>query len=86
MGEKGGGEDGEKWHESEQGLKGKEGGKMKGKGWEERGPKAYSKNSDLGCPLIGYSLVALKNNARIGGAQQHCLEQVTGVGERGTVA
>ena len=28
---------------SEQGLKGKEGGKMRGKGWEERGPKKHSK-------------------------------------------
>ena len=33
---------------SEQGLKGKEGGKMREKGWEERGPKAHSKNSDFG--------------------------------------
>ena len=36
---------------SEQGLKGK-GGEMRGKGWEERGPKAHSKNSDFGTPLI----------------------------------
>ena len=42
----------EKWWESEQGLKGKEGGKMREKGWEERGPKAHSKNSDFGTPLI----------------------------------
>ena len=25
---------------------------MRGKGWEERGPKAYSKNSDFGTPMI----------------------------------
>ena len=45
-------ERGEKWWKSEQGLKGKEGGKMRGKGWEERGPKRHSKNSDFGTPLI----------------------------------
>ena len=38
--------------ESEWGLKGKEGGKMRGKGWEERGPKKHLKNSDFGTPLI----------------------------------
>ena len=27
-------------------MKGKEGGKMRGKGWEERGPKKRSKNSE----------------------------------------
>ena len=31
---------------------GKEGGRMREKGWEERGPKAHSKNSDLGTPII----------------------------------
>ena len=36
----------------EQGLKGKEGGKMREKGWEKRGPKAHSKNADFGTPLI----------------------------------
>ena len=40
----------EKWWESPQGLKGK--GKMREKRWEERGPKAHSKNSDFGTPLI----------------------------------
>ena len=29
-----------------------EGGKMREKGWEERGPKAHSKNSDFGTPMI----------------------------------
>ena len=38
--------------ESEQDLKGKEGGKMRENGWEERGPKAHSRNSDLGTPMI----------------------------------
>ena len=38
--------------ESEQGLKGKEGGEMREKGRAERVPKAHSKNSDLGTPLI----------------------------------
>ena len=33
-------------------MKGKEGGKMREKGWEEKGPKAHSKNSDFGTPLI----------------------------------
>ena len=31
---------------------GEEGGRMRGKGWEERGPKAHSKNSDFGIPMI----------------------------------
>ena len=31
---------------------GERGGKNKGKGWEERGPKARSKNSDFSTPLI----------------------------------
>ena len=31
-----------------QDLKGKEGGRMRAKRWEERGPKAHSKDSDLG--------------------------------------
>ena len=33
-------------------LKGKEGGRMREKGCEQRGPKARSKNSDLGTPVI----------------------------------
>ena len=33
-----------------QGLKGKEGGGNE-KGWEERGTKAHSKNSDFGTPF-----------------------------------
>ena len=41
----------EKWWESEQGLKGNEGGNEE-KGWEKRGPKALSKNSDFGTPMI----------------------------------
>ena len=43
MGGKGGGEGGLEG--------GKKGGKRE-KGWEERGPKAHSKNSDFGTPLI----------------------------------
>ena len=35
-----------------QGLKGKEGGRMREKGWEERGPKAHSQNSDFGTAVI----------------------------------
>ena len=42
----------EKWCENAQGLKGKEGGEMRENGWEERGPKAHSKNSDFSTPLI----------------------------------
>ena len=42
----------EKWWETEEALKGKEGGKMREKGLEERGPKAHSKNSDFGTPMI----------------------------------
>ena len=38
---------GVKWWESEEGPEGKEGGKIRGKGWEERGPKVHSKKSDL---------------------------------------
>ena len=34
------------------GPEGKEGGGMREKGWEERGPKAHSKNSDFSTPLI----------------------------------
>ena len=34
------------------GPEGKEGEKMREKGWEERGPKAHSKNSDFGTPVI----------------------------------
>ena len=34
------------------GLEGGRGGKNEEKGWEERGPKAHSKNSDFGTPLI----------------------------------
>ena len=29
---------------------------MREKGWEERGPKARSKNSDFGTPMIFYVL------------------------------
>ena len=47
-GDKGGGEE----ERSEQALKGKEGGKMREKGWEERAPKAPSKNTDFGIPMI----------------------------------
>ena len=46
---------GAKWWESEQGLKGKEEGKMRETGWEDRGPKADSKNSDFGTPLMLFS-------------------------------
>ena len=35
-----------------QGLKGKEGRRMREKGWEERGPKANSRNSGFGTPMI----------------------------------
>ena len=34
------------------GPEGERGGKMRGKGWEETGPKKRSKNSDFGTPLI----------------------------------
>ena len=34
------------------GPEGERGEKMREKGWEERGPKAHSKNSDFGTPLI----------------------------------
>ena len=34
------------------GPEGERGGKMRLKGWEERRPKAHSKNSDFGTPLI----------------------------------
>ena len=40
----------EKWWESEHGLKGKEGGTTREKGWEARGLKAQSKNSDFDTP------------------------------------
>ena len=33
---------------------------MKEKGWEESGPKAHSKNSVFGIPMIRYSLVAFQ--------------------------
>ena len=52
---------GQKWWESEQGLKGKQGGKMREKGWEERGPKAHS----FGTPVISYSLVAFQDWSQI---------------------
>ena len=42
----------QKWWESEQALEVKEGQKMREKGWEDRGPKKHSKNSDFGTPLI----------------------------------
>ena len=31
---------------------GEKGGRMRAKGWEERGPKPHSKNSDFSTPLI----------------------------------
>ena len=34
------------------GPEGERGGKMREKGWEQRGPKANPKNSDFGTPLI----------------------------------
>ena len=34
------------------GPEGERGGKMREKGWEERGLKVHSKNSDFGTPLI----------------------------------
>ena len=34
------------------GPEGERGGKMRGKGWEERGPNEHSKNSDFGTPMI----------------------------------
>ena len=42
----------------QQGLKGKEGGKKREKGWEERGPKAHSKTLILVPLRFRYSLVA----------------------------
>ena len=33
-------------------MKGKEGGGIWEKGWEERGPKAHSIKSDFGTPMI----------------------------------
>ena len=32
--------------------RGKRGEKLREKGWEERGPKVHSKNSDFGTPMI----------------------------------
>ena len=34
------------------GLEGKKRGRMREEGWEERGLKAHSKNSDFGTPMI----------------------------------
>ena len=34
------------------GPEGERGGRNEEKGWEERGPKAHSKNSDFSTPLI----------------------------------
>ena len=34
------------------GSEGEGGGENDGKGWEERGPKAHSKKSDFGTPMI----------------------------------
>ena len=45
------------------GPEGERGGEMREKGREERGPKAHSKNSEFGTPLIGYSLVAFQLQA-----------------------
>ena len=59
-GDKGGGGEGRSaWRESEQGLKGKEGGKLREKGWEERVLEAHSKNSGFGTP---YALGTLCRN------------------------
>ena len=46
-GSKGGGEEGKRVREGT-GHDGKEGGRMREKGWEESDPNARSKNSDLG--------------------------------------
>ena len=51
MEDKGGGEEGKRGRRGD-GLKGKEGRRMRDKGWEERGPKAHSKNSDFGTSMI----------------------------------
>ena len=48
------------------GTEGERGGKMREKGWGERGPKAHSKNSDFGTPMIRYSLVAFRIVVRRG--------------------
>ena len=37
---------------------------MRGKGWEERGPKKHSKNSDFGTPLIWVLFSRLPTEAR----------------------
>ena len=42
-------------------VKGKKGGRMREKGWEERGPKAHLKNSDFGIPLIQALFSGLPN-------------------------
>ena len=38
--------------ENAQGLEGKEGGKMREKGWEEKGSESTLENSDFSTPLI----------------------------------
>ena len=48
---KGGGEEGKKVQERGTGLIGERGGKNEGK-WEERRPRAHSKSTDLGAPMI----------------------------------
>ena len=50
---------------SEQGLKGKEGGKRREKGWEERAPKAHSKNSDFGTPMLQVLFDGLPNKTSV---------------------
>ena len=50
-GNKGGGGEGRSGDRVNRAWRGKRG-KMREKGWEERGPKAQSKNSDFGTLLI----------------------------------
>ena len=46
---------------------------MREKGWEESGPKASSKNSDFGTPMIlRYSLVAFQLSRAIGFWASQC--------------
>ena len=57
---------------------------MRAKGWEERGPKAHSKNSDFGTPLIQILLGGLPKHVHSGlGSGQKFLEcRVLGLGVR----
>ena len=46
---------------------------MREKGWEERGPKAHSKNSDFGTPIIWKSLVVFQmKNSLLGWLEGAC--------------